>query len=177
MCFVTATQPLLDKIEPKSRALSITTEQQMIPNTRQLFDDLKRVEVKDKTKVGGWSNDEIRELAGQKVVESGSVLVVVNTKTSAREIYQQCKQINNVETYHLSTHMCPAHRLDVLNQVKKCLDPKTRSRLFVSVLSLLRLVLIFLLVRSFAFWLGLIQSRRPLAGVIGIVNDQHPAKY
>src|SRR3989338_6878214 len=120
----TATQPLLDKIEPKSRALSITTEQQMISNTRQLFDDLKRVEVKDKTKVGGWSYDEIKELVGQKVVESGSVLVVVNTKTSAREIYQQCKQINNIETYHLSTHMCPAHRLAVLNQVKKCLDPK-----------------------------------------------------
>lgn len=120
----TATQPLLDKIEPKSRALSITTEQQMIPNTRQLFDELKRVEVKDKTKVGGWSNDEIKELTGKKVAEFGSVLVVVNTKTSAREIYQQCKQINNAETYHLSTHMCPAHRLDVLNQVKKCLDPK-----------------------------------------------------
>lgn len=120
----TATQPLLDKIEPKSRALPITTEQQMIPNTRQLFDDLKRVEVKDKTRVGAWSNDEIKELAAQKVVESASVLLVVNTKTSAREIYQQCKQINNVETYHLSTHMCPAHRLDVLNQVKKCLDPK-----------------------------------------------------
>jgi len=120
----TATQPLLDKIEPKSRALPITTEQQMISNTKQLFDDLKRVEVKDKTKVGGWSYDEIKELVGQKVVESGSVLVVVNTKTSAREIYQQCKQIDNIETYHLSTHMCPAHRLAVLNQVKKCLDPK-----------------------------------------------------
>lgn len=120
----TATQPLLDKIEPKSRALPITTEQQMIPNSRQLFDDLKRVEVIDKTKVDGWSNDEIRELANQKVMESGSVLIVVNTKTSAREIYQQCKQIDNVETYHLSTNMCPAHRLNVLNQVKKGLDPK-----------------------------------------------------
>lgn len=120
----TATQPLLDKITPKSRALSITTEQQMIPNTRQLFDDLKRVEVKDETKVDGWSNDEIRELAGQKVVESGSVLVVVNTKTSAREIYQQCKQINSIESYHLSTNMCPAHRMTVLNQVKACLLDK-----------------------------------------------------
>jgi len=114
----------LDKIEPKSRALPIASEQQMIPNTRQLFDDLKRVEVKDKTKVGGWSNDEIKNLVCQKVVESGSALVVVNTKTSAREIYQQCKQIEGVETYHLSTHMCPAHRLAVLNQVKKCLDLK-----------------------------------------------------
>ena len=120
----TATQPLLDKIEPKSRALPITIEQQMIPNTRQLFDDLKRVEVKDETKVGGWSNNEIKELASKKVIDSGSVLIVVNTKTSAREIYLQCKQISNVEIYHLSTYMCPAHRLTVLNQVKKCLDPK-----------------------------------------------------
>ncbi|TRZ92222.1 MAG: CRISPR-associated helicase Cas3' [Methanosarcinales archaeon] len=120
----TATQPLLDKIEPKSRALPITAEQQMVPNARQLFDDLKRVEVYDKTKVGGWSNDEIKELAGQQVVESGSVLVVVNTKTSAREIYQQCKQINNIETYHLSAHMCPAHRMVVLDQVKACLHDK-----------------------------------------------------
>ena len=120
----TATQPLLDKIEPKSRALPITAEQQMIPNTRQLFDDLKRVEVKDKTKVGGWRNDEIKELAGQKVVESGSVLVIVNTKTSAREIYMQCKQIPNGETYHLSTFMCPAHRMAMLNQIKACLHNK-----------------------------------------------------
>jgi len=120
----TATQPLLDKIEPKSKALSITAAQQMIPNFRQLFVDLKRVNVKDETKIGGWSNDEIRMIASHKVVESGSVLVVVNSKTSARDIYQQCKQINNIETYHLSTHMCPAHRLAVLNQLKKCLDPK-----------------------------------------------------
>ncbi|HAJ57044.1 MAG TPA: CRISPR-associated helicase/endonuclease Cas3 [Candidatus Omnitrophica bacterium] len=120
----TATQPFLDKIEPKSRSLYITAEQQMVSDAKQLFNDLKRVEVKDKTKVGGWSDDEIRELAWQKVIESGSVLVVVNTKTSARKIYQQCTQIDNVKTYHLSTHMCPVHRLDVLNQVKKCLDPK-----------------------------------------------------
>lgn len=119
----TATQPLLDKIEPKSRALPITAEQQMVPNARQLFDDLKRVEVYDKTKAGGWSNDEIKELAGQRVVESGSVLVVVNTKTSAREIYQQCKQIDNVGIFHLSTHMCPAHRMHVLDQIKSCLRP------------------------------------------------------
>mgnify|MGYP001563540366 CR=1 FL=1 len=120
----TATQPLLDKIEPKSRALHITAEQQMVPNARQLFDDLKRIEVYDKTKPGGWSNDEIKELAGQRVIESGSVLVVVNTKTSAHKIYEQCTQISNVETYHLSTYMCPSHRMAVLDQVKACLHDK-----------------------------------------------------
>jgi CRISPR-associated endonuclease/helicase Cas3 len=120
----TATQPLLDKIEPKSRALSVTAEQQIVPDARKLFDDIKRVEIYDRTKVGGWTVEEIKKLAGQQLLKSGSVLVVVNTKTSARELYKQCKQIDNVETYHLSTHMCPAHRLDVLKQVKKCLDPK-----------------------------------------------------
>ncbi len=120
----TATQPLLDKIEPKSRALPVTAEQQMVPNARQLFDDLKRVEVYDKTKPGGWSNGEIKELAGQRVIESGSVLVVVNTKTSAHKIYEQCTQISNVETYHLSTYMCPSHRMAVLDQVKACLHDK-----------------------------------------------------
>jgi len=119
----TATQPLLDKIEPKSRALPITEEQQMVPNAKQLFDDLKRVEVYDKTKIGGWTNDEIKELARQQVVNVGSALIVVNTKTSAREIYQQCKQIDSVKTFHLSTQMCPAHRMHVLDQIKSCLRP------------------------------------------------------
>lgn len=119
----TATQPLLDKIEPKSRALPITEEQQMVPDVKKLFDDLKRVEVYDKTKAGGWANDEIRDLAGKQVLKSGSALVVVNTKTSAREIYQQCKQIDNATTFHLSTHMCSAHRMHVLDQVKSCLKP------------------------------------------------------
>lgn len=118
----TATQPLLDKIEPKSRALPIAAEQQMVPDARQLFDNMKRVEVYDKTKVGGWGNDEVKELAGLQVVKAGSVLVVVNTKTAAREIYEQCKLISNVEAYHLSTHMCPAHRMAVLAQVKACLS-------------------------------------------------------
>ena len=120
----TATQPLLDKIEPKSRALSVTAGQQIVPDARKLFDDIKRVEIYDRTKVGGWTVEELKELMGQQLLKSDSVLVVVNTKTSARELYKQSKQIDNVETYHLSTHMCPAHRLDVLNQVKKCLDPK-----------------------------------------------------
>lgn len=119
----TATQPLLDKIDPKPRALLIAAEQQMVPNARQLFDDLKRVEVYDKTtKVGGWTNEEIKELVGQQVVKSRSVLVVVNTKTSAREIYKHCMHI--CKTYHLSTHMCPAHRMAVLEQVKVFLHDK-----------------------------------------------------
>lgn len=120
----TATQPLLDKIKPASRALPLTKEQQMIPDAKRLFEELKRVKVYDKIKDGGWTDDEIKELTNKRVVDSGSVLVVVNTKTSARKIYQLCRQIENVETYHLSTHMCPAHRVAMLEKIKACLPDK-----------------------------------------------------
>jgi CRISPR-associated endonuclease/helicase Cas3 len=96
----------------------------MIYDARQLFDDLRRVEVYDKTKVGGWTNDEIEVLVEQQVEKFGSVLVVVNTKKTAREIYHQCNQIANVKTYHLTTHMCPAHRMELLNQIKARLNDK-----------------------------------------------------
>jgi len=120
----TATQPLLDKIEPKSRALSIMSGQQMVPDAKELFNDLKRVEVCDKTKIGGWENAEIKGLAERKVLKTGSVLIVVNTKTSAREIYRLCKQIDNVKVFHLSTNMCPAHRMTVLKGINKFLGQK-----------------------------------------------------
>ncbi len=114
----TATQPLLDKIENKSRALSITAGQQIIPVEKQIFENLKRVEVHDKTKVGGWTNDEIIELVEQELTKSGSILVIANTKKSARELYQRCQGMKNGIAYHLSTNMCPAHRMDVLKNVK-----------------------------------------------------------
>ncbi|MBO1224125.1 MAG: CRISPR-associated helicase Cas3' [Candidatus Scalindua sediminis] len=120
----TATQPLLDKIEKKSRALSIAAEQQIISNEKQIFENLKRVEVHDKTKDDGWNNDEIIELAGQELAKSGSVLIVVNTKKSARELYQQCQGMKNGIAYHLSTNMCPAHRMKVLQKVKDDLSDK-----------------------------------------------------
>ncbi|MBF0554351.1 MAG: CRISPR-associated helicase Cas3' [Nitrospirae bacterium] len=118
----TATQPLLDKIE--RRALTITTQQQMVSNAKELFNDLKRVNVYDKTITGGWSEEEIVELAGKQIAKTGSVLIVVNTKAAAKKLYQQCKQSLGVDTFHLSTNMCPAHRMYILNKVKELL-PKS----------------------------------------------------
>jgi len=120
----TATQPLLDRIEPKSRALMVAKEQQIMPDSRQLFADLKRVEIFDKRKAGGWTNIEVKDLVEKKLKEISSVLVIVNTKKSAQQVYMQCKRIKDAETHHLSTYMCPAHRLEVLDKVKELLEKK-----------------------------------------------------
>ena len=120
----TATQPLLDKIEPPQRALTIAAGQRMIGNQAKLFEKLRRVDVFDQRKPGGWSEDEVAELTKQELAKKGSVLVVVNTKRSARLLYQSVEKKGVADLYHLSTNMCPAHRLDVLKEVEKRLDAK-----------------------------------------------------
>jgi CRISPR-associated endonuclease/helicase Cas3 len=120
----TATQPLLDKVMPIQRALNITPEQKIISYEKELFQQLKRVEVFDRRKVGGWSNKEIAELANEELREKDSVLIVVNTKKSAYSLYEAIIQESDITPYHLSTNMCPAHRLDILIEIKKKLENK-----------------------------------------------------
>lgn len=124
----TATQPPLDKLPDNPyRELTIKPEQKIIQNEEELFERLKRVEVFDKRKVGGWSADEVAELAEGQLQEKGSVLAVVNTKKSARALYQAIadRKIPCIHLYHLSTNMCPAHRLKMLNKIKGKLKSKT----------------------------------------------------
>jgi CRISPR-associated endonuclease/helicase Cas3 len=120
----TATQPLLNKIEPWQRALLIGKEQQMIPDVYKLFEELKRVEVYDRRKAGGWTEQAVVELVEEELNGTGSVLVIVNTKKAAANLFQQFRKHPNTEVYHLSTNMCPAHRMKVLDDIKKCLPNK-----------------------------------------------------
>ncbi|MHB1688602.1 MAG: CRISPR-associated helicase Cas3' [Ignavibacteriaceae bacterium] len=121
----TATQPLLDKIDPVQRSLSICPEQKMIQNEKELFQKLKRIEVFDVRKeTDAWSEDEVVNLTEQELKEMGSVLIIVNKKDSARSLYQKLAERKFTHVYHLSTNMCPAHRLNVLNIVKDRLDKK-----------------------------------------------------
>jgi CRISPR-associated endonuclease/helicase Cas3 len=114
----TATQPLLDKIEPVQHALKI--DGKIVDNEQSLFEQLRRVEVFDKRKLGaGWTNQEVADLAKQELDTKGSVLIVVNTRKSASSLFETVVANNPAEiVYHLSTKMCPAHRLDILNEIR-----------------------------------------------------------
>ncbi|MGB8213616.1 MAG: CRISPR-associated helicase Cas3' [Anaerolineales bacterium] len=114
----TATQPPLDKIDATYRALTIHSDQRIIPNERELFEKLKRVEVFDERSDAGWDDEEVADLAERQLQEKGSVLIVVNTKKSARALYESIARMKIADVYHLSTNMCPAHRLKVLEEVK-----------------------------------------------------------
>ncbi|MDD2894152.1 MAG: CRISPR-associated helicase Cas3', partial [Halothiobacillaceae bacterium] len=118
----TATQPLLDRVDAHKGAIRIPLGNELMPNVRKLFDDLKRVEVINCRKPGGWSQDEIAALAFEQIDAVGSCLVIVNTKKAAQAIYRLCKENSTAKAFHLSTNMCPAHRKTILSEVRARLD-------------------------------------------------------
>ncbi|MHB2026307.1 MAG: CRISPR-associated helicase Cas3' [Elusimicrobiota bacterium] len=121
----TATQPLLNRVDASKGALKFTQDHDLMPDVKGLFDNLKRVEVLNRRKPGGWSDEEIAQLALDEIVQSGSCLVIVNTKKSAQALYRLCREATGVKAFHLSTNMCPAHRMEMLGQIGKLLDDKS----------------------------------------------------
>ena len=114
----TATQPLLDRVEPMQRALELMPEQRIMGDVSELFRKLKRVDIHDSRKSGGWTQAEVVELTVKEIQGSESVLIVVNTKASAKKLYQQFEESNVEAVFHLSTDMCAEHRMNTLNEIK-----------------------------------------------------------
>lgn len=121
----TATQPCLDKLpRPYQGQLVLQNEREIMPNVSGLFNDFKRVEFFDHCDKS-MSVEEIAALALEELHRSGSCLVVCNTKDWAEQVYAQCLTQWSGALYYLSTHLCPAHRLEKLESLRKDLDPKT----------------------------------------------------
>lgn len=123
MC--TATQPVLNKLRnPEKGQLQLRAEDELIPQFSKYFDALKRTEIIDKTKIGGWSVTEVAELAITQLHELSSCLVIVNTKKWAEKLFKQCKSgdLGDSKVFHLSTAQCPAHRKVILDEVRDRLN-------------------------------------------------------
>lgn len=119
----TATQPLLHSVSVERGAVSLATQHELMPDVRGLFQQLRRVEVLDQSRPGGWSHDEVARLAVEEVQRTGSCLVIVNTKTAARRVFELAHaSLDDGAVYHLSTDMCPAHRKEELVEVRRRLD-------------------------------------------------------
>lgn len=119
--FCTATQPLLDKVDPQKGA-AVLSENGQMTLVGDLFRKLRRVDIEDRCKPEGWTEDEVADAATRLLAEAGSVLVVVNKKAQARSLFMRL-QGRAERVCHLSTSMCPAHRMKVLDEVKWSLDP------------------------------------------------------
>ncbi|MDO9161617.1 MAG: CRISPR-associated endonuclease Cas3'' [Methylococcaceae bacterium] len=122
----TATQPLLDQLKsPEKGQLLIPEKNHLIEDVRQLFDQLKRVEISNKTKSEGWSEEEIAELALSEFKVKGNCLVIVNTKAWAQALNVKCSDsVDRDSLFHLSTNQCSAHRNELFHRMRARLAAK-----------------------------------------------------
>jgi CRISPR-associated endonuclease/helicase Cas3 len=111
----TATQPAFshDDLKPDERLHDV---REIVGPGRDLFGRLRRVSV-------CWPRQtaaplEWAEVARQMLAEKAA-LCIVNARRAARELFDELRKQPAAAAFHLSTSMCPAHRLTVLGKIKK----------------------------------------------------------
>lgn len=124
----TATQPTLDYVKNK---LHISKDAEMIENLDEVGESFKRVNICDLTTTLGWDAEQLKTFVQERMNEVNSVLVILNTKTAVRKLFDRltCEEWlkeNGVSVIHLSTNMCAAHRKDKLSKLKQALELRER---------------------------------------------------
>lgn len=118
----TATQPHLHKTE---RRVSLSDKPDIVSISPDELKVFERVHIDvDRTK-SAMDHEQIAALVKTQIAQGKSTLVILNTKGDARKVYEQCRPIESEKAF-LTTDLCPAHRLNVLDQLRKNLDPKTK---------------------------------------------------
>jgi CRISPR-associated endonuclease/helicase Cas3 len=113
----TATQPAFQAI-PTFKGLPI---REIVPNYPEHFARLQRVAYKRIEDPLSWE-----ELA-EKVRKRCQIMVVLNTRRDALKLLEALRE--DPDTFHLSTLLCPAHRREILQEVRKRLGEGRSVRL------------------------------------------------
>lgn len=116
-----ATQPTFENNE---HSLILDDRADMIENYAEDFEVFKRTEMIPAMQKYGYDIDEAALFCEQKFEENGNLLLIVNTKKQAREMYTRLKDKLGEKAHiiHLSTNMCPAHRKESIDDLKEKLE-------------------------------------------------------
>lgn len=120
--FSTATQPAFDHLHDKVKLFAGMgwRPQAIVEEPRQIFNQARRVRIDWQIKQRrSWESlaDEL------SLNENSRSLCIVNLKRHAKQLVNGLRdRLGASGLYHLSTNMCPAHRENVLTDVRKRLD-------------------------------------------------------
>ncbi|MBT9134493.1 MAG: Reverse gyrase [Firmicutes bacterium] len=124
--FSTATQPAFDALSAGSAQLCKVPWHpvEIVPAALDLFACANRVKV-------NWVAVPLSNVAvAAQIVQQSQALAIVNTRRQARDLFAAVKGSGPSDSYfHLSTDMCPAHRLDSLTIIKERLSQRSPCRL------------------------------------------------
>lgn len=125
-----ATQPLFDQL-PSNRLLPVKNMVETIDDYKEAF---KRTVIIDKTEEDiekGWDIEKLGDFVTDLLLEKGKVLVIVNTKKTAQDLYDLFSnkyEEDKCYLFHLSTNMCPQNRKETLDFLKVQLTNEKNTR-------------------------------------------------
>lgn len=129
----TATQPLLSKTK---MPLMLSENANIITDIHDKFKQFKRVNLVDKRIVAEYSVSTLKDFI-LEIMEKldntsnitdklASVIAIFNTKNAAKEVFNELKKANTdlpkekqFLIFHLSTNMCPSHRMKILKDMRE----------------------------------------------------------
>lgn len=119
-----ATQPCFEALD---FPIILAEHCDMIPTDKKLLSVFKRTDIIDKTDKYGMSFDDLADFSQSIFENIRSLLIICNTKNSAKEIFNRLKplQSDDVCVFYLSTFLCMKHRQDRLNEINRLLDDKS----------------------------------------------------
>lgn len=118
-----ATQPLNEETK---YPVIIDENKSMTGDYSKDFEVFARTKIIPYVDVCGFTYKETADFCYERYAEEGNLLVVVNTKASALRVYELLKDKcgSDTEIIHLSTNMCPLHRMEKIRYIKKILGSK-----------------------------------------------------
>lgn len=119
----TATQPNLDsnhlmhtiRYGENNRNENLS---EVLNSEKQVF---KRVEAINLNyeRVYSYSTEEISTIILEKYKEHKNALIICNTKSSVKKLYERLKENLDADVYYLTTNMCAAHRIKIIQEIKE----------------------------------------------------------
>lgn len=118
MLFSTATQPEFGALPPLQKGKEAVWEPtELLPDHADLYHQMHRVNA-----VWCLEKDTLLADIAEEMAQQSSVCAIVNLRRHARTLFQQLSEACGGEKeslFLLSTDLCPAHRLEVVETIKK----------------------------------------------------------
>lgn len=122
----TATQPTLEETDCP---VCYSKPKYMIENADKWFEKFKRVEICLSART--YKLESLKNEIVDKTQQYRSILVVLNTKSAVRKLYDLLYQ-QNINAEYLTTNLCAEHRSDKIKHIKKILKERKENIVVVS---------------------------------------------
>ena len=124
----TATQPALEAV---ACPICYSEPKYMIQNIKNWFPAFERVKIHTPETGQSYTFERLGSEIAEKTAEYHSILIVLNTKSAVRNLYDQLKE-RGIRVEYLTTNLCAEHRRDKIRFIKEILANRQENIVVVS---------------------------------------------